>query len=127
MSLSGFIAKVARHESAAAAVKPLLQCHHSYLRLCYLMAAAFGLCGTACLLVMHFRGDMRYPGYVLLFTPALSSVVKRAIKKVGLPAPVGLAIAGGLTNLWNCLFFVVATASLPGGGPVVHGPDPTVL
>ena len=123
---AGFIAKAMRHESAPAALKSLLQCHHSYLRLCFLMAGGFGLCGSACFVAMHLRGDTRYSGHVLFFMPVVSSIVKRCIRKVGIPAPVGLAIAGGLTNIWNVLFFAVATASLP-RGPIAHAPDPTVL
>ena len=98
--------------SSQTAFIELLRSHQAYLRLAFVTAGCFVLYGTVCLVTSVTLNRSRYPWYVLLCSPVLSSAVKKIVNKVGIGSPLGLIIAGGLTNIWNVLFFVVATISI---------------
>ena len=130
---TGFLAASLRRESQGAAspigasvstrgvIKVLFVQHRAYLAAMHRAAALFGLLGSAafawCILCGAATGS-RYVAQlpVALLTPGLSALSKRGVRALRLPAPYGLVVAGGWTNLWNGAFFAVSTALLVPGG-----------
>ena len=84
--------------------------HRTYLRFVYRWAATASALGSFafvyCCLV---RGCVWYPRWLVAFTPSFSAPIKAVLKR---RSAGGLVIVGGLTNLWNLLFFAATTASV---------------
>ena len=49
---------------------------------------------------------LAYPRWLAFLVPAMSAPIKLLLKRYGVG---GLVLVGGLTNLWNFLFFACAT------------------
>ena len=99
-------------EGAEMVLGELLCDHQAYLKHAYIVAAAFGGVGTVAFVWCVLGRATLYPRYVVFVNPAISAVAKKVLKWADVGAPWGLVLAGGCTNLWNALFFVVATLSL---------------
>ena len=91
-----------------ALVRLLLAKHKEYMLYLYKAAALPGLVGSLALLACIFSShETVYPRWMAALVPAMSVPLKLLMKKTGCG---GLILAGGLTNLWNALFFGASTA-----------------
>ena len=90
----------------------LVDRHQAYLRQVYRAAGYFGAVGSAAFVWCVLTRATAYPAWTACFVPALSAPIKKAIKRKGVGAPLGLVLVGGFTNLWNLAFFVAVTAGL---------------
>lgn len=84
---------------------PLMNSHRRYLLFTYKVAAGFGAVGCGALVVCCVSSAGRLPLWLAALAPACSAPLKKLLKKVGMGPPLGLVLAGGLTNLWNLVFF----------------------
>lgn len=112
---TGFLSKTAIGTSGgeAALVQDLLNRHQAYLSIVYRVAGVFWLIGAAVFTWCIVSRTTSYPRYLLIVLPPWSAILKRGIKKLDLGSP-GLLLVGGCTNLWNIVFFTVATMSTMG-------------
>ena len=107
-------------------MQDLLEQHQQFLLYVYRWAALPGLLGTGAFVWTCLNRETMYPRAAALVAPGLSAPLKLGLKKVapymeaaerasGRPPmceTTGLLIlCGGLTNLWNLLFFVVLFAT----------------
>ncbi len=120
---TGLLAKAAARErrggsggdggAALQLLRRLVEQHQAYVRSMYKWAALPGLVGSLCVGWCCLRHDTMYPRWMGALAPALSAPIKRELRRRALAgrSAGGLALCGGLTNLWNLLFFLVATWS----------------
>merc|ERR1711907_865153 len=85
----------------------LLLKHQNYLKYVYKWAAIPCAVGSAAFIWCCFARMTIYPWPCAFFAPAMSAPLKKCMKQGGFG---GLVLAGGLTNLWNLIFFVIVTA-----------------
>ena len=88
----------------------LVSVHRAYLQYVYRWAAVSSLAGSAAFAVaVSSQTDddaLAYPRWLAFLVPAMSAPIKLLLKRYGVG---GLVLVGGLTNLWNFLFFACAT------------------
>ena len=91
--------------------RELVDVHRTYLLFVYKWAAISSLVGSIAFVVtVASPGEpIAYPRWLALFVPAMSAPIKLLLKRYGVG---GLVLCGGLTNLWNLLFFACANASI---------------
>ena len=87
--------------------------HQTYLLYLYKWAAIPGLIGSAafvCCCIFSSRessssltGGILYSRWTALLVPAMSAPIKKFLKRKSIG---GIALCGGLTNLWNLCFFL---------------------
>ena len=82
--------------------------HQAYLKFTYKFAATMGGVGSLAFLYCVFTRQTIYPTWTVLLAPAMSAPIKKVLKRFSVG---GLVLCGGLTNIWNMIFFTAATAS----------------
>ena len=86
----------------------VVEVHQAYLKFVYKFAAASGILGSLAFVSCVLTRETLYPAWTALFAPALSAPIKKLLKRRSIG---GLVLCGGLTNLWNLLFFITITVS----------------
>ena len=84
-----------------------MRLHQTYLKFVYKWAAAAGLVGSFGFAYCCVVNETAYPPYMALLAPGMSAPIKKLLRRYSLG---GLVLCGGLTNLWNLLFFCAVTA-----------------
>ena len=107
---TGFLAKamIPSETRGNVDLMTLLARHQRYLLYIYKWAALPGLVGSAAFIVCCLARATIYPRAVIALAPCFSAPIKIALKR---RETGGLILCGGLTNLWNLLFFLALTAS----------------
>jgi hypothetical protein len=82
--------------------------HQAYLKFTYKFAAAHGAIGSLAFMYCVLARQTIYPAWTVLLAPAMSAPIKKVLKRFSVG---GLVLCGGLTNIWNLIFFTAATAS----------------
>lgn len=106
---TGLIANVMHQQDGSSAeLLTLLHQHQQYLLYIYRWAALPGVVGSLAFAWTCLSRRTMYPVYSAILVPVFSGPLKIWLKrrKVG-----GLILCGGLTNLWNLLFFITLTVS----------------
>merc|ERR1711907_76437 len=104
---TGFIAAAIATRADDRVLLDLLLKHQNYLKYMYKWAAIPCAVGSAAFIWCCFARMTIYPWPCAFFAPAMSAPLKKCMKQGGFG---GLVLAGGLTNLWNLIFFVIVTA-----------------
>ena len=103
ISSKQFAAKSVEHRDI---LVPLISSHQRYLRYTYRFGAGFGAVGCGALVACCASSAGRLPLWLATLAPACSAPLKKMLKARGMGPPLGLVLAGGLTNLWNLVFFL---------------------
>ena len=97
---------VPRFASSCGHPVALLRQHQRYLAYTYRWSAASGLVGTCAFIWTCLTRPTRCPPWLVCLAPAFSAPLKLLLKR---RLTGGLVLCGGLTNLWNLLFFLALT------------------
>lgn len=104
---TGFLSKaVAQSSEQACVLRALMSKHQQYLKFVYKWAALPAIVGSVSFMYCCVAYDSGYPPWMAILAPVISGPLKKCLKlhNVG-----GLVLAGGLTNLWNLLFFLACS------------------
>ena len=104
-TVTGLLAKARLQHASKGPLPALMAGHQRYMKQLYRCAAVCGLVGSLSFIVAAHLPDSPFPPWICALVPAASAPIKKLLKHFEIGAPAGLILAGGLTNLWNMLFF----------------------
>ena len=100
--LSKEIAKLKKDRQEDRALLNILRLHQAYMKYVYKWAAVAGVIGSMAYIYCCLAVDTQYPRYTVFFVPVHSGSIKKVLKWGSFG---GITLCGGLTNLWNLIFF----------------------